>query len=218
MLRAGSRNLRSNQIKNPITSWKIVRGDTVQVMQGADHGKKSVVIKVSRKTNRVVVRGIKLAKRRIKATEESQGGFVYREQPIHYSNVSLVDPSDGKPCKISMSYLADGTKVRVSKRTGTVIPKPAELTAKRFKNYLDGVKDTKPEVVTLKTFDETSLVPELDELTIAKVHEKLLLEKEEAEQKRLAREQARVAYGFSSSSDEPRNVGSDSKKEEAEVV
>jgi hypothetical protein len=41
-----------------------------------------------------------------------------------------------KPCKISMSYLADGTKVRVSKRTGTVIPKPAELTAKRFKNYL----------------------------------------------------------------------------------
>jgi ribosomal protein L24 len=95
-------------------------------MQGADHGKKSVVIKVSRKTNRVVVRGIKLvrytfqpfhfihlfciyfgiyslsffacllqAKRRIKATEESQGGFVYREQPIHYSNVSLVDPSDG---------------------------------------------------------------------------------------------------------------------------
>jgi hypothetical protein len=80
------------------------------------------------------------------------------------------------------------------------------------------VKDTKPEVVTLKTFDETSLVPELDELTIAKVHEKLLLEKEEAEQKRLAREQARVAYGFSSSSDEPRNVGSDSKKEEAEVV
>jgi hypothetical protein len=34
----------------------------VQVMQGADHGKKSVVIKVSRKTNRVVVRGIKLVR------------------------------------------------------------------------------------------------------------------------------------------------------------
>jgi hypothetical protein len=41
-----------------------------------------------------------------------------------------------KPCKIAMSYLPDGTKVRVSKRTGTVIPKPAELSAKRFKNYL----------------------------------------------------------------------------------
>ncbi len=77
------------------------------------------------------------------------------------------------------------------------------------------MKDTKPEVVTLKTFDERSLVPELDELTVAKVHEKLLLEKEEAEQKRLAREQARVAYGFSASSSSDHD---DSKKEEAEVV
>lgn len=46
----------------------------------------------------------------------------------------------------------------------------------------------------LKTFDERSLVPELDELTRAKVEEKLLLEKELAERDRLAYEQARAKY------------------------
>jgi hypothetical protein len=55
-------------------------------------------------------------------------------------------------------------------------------------------------VAVLKTFDETSLVPLLDELSIAKVHEKILLEKEEAEQKRVAREQARAAYNLAPSS------------------
>jgi len=38
------------------------------------------------------------------------------------------------PCKIKMEFLKDGTKVRVSKRTGTVIPKPASLKESRFKN------------------------------------------------------------------------------------
>jgi hypothetical protein len=37
MLRAGSRNLRSNQIKNPIASWKIVRGDTVRSLRASNH-------------------------------------------------------------------------------------------------------------------------------------------------------------------------------------
>lgn len=40
------------------------------------------------------------------------------------------------PCKVKVAYLPDGTKVRVSKRTGTVIPKPAELKTKKFKNYI----------------------------------------------------------------------------------
>lgn len=166
----------------------------MQVMCGQDAGKQSVVVKVLRKKNVLFLRGVRLAKRRLKASEESSGGFVYREQPVHYSQLALVDPSDNNPCKIKMEFLKDGTKVRVSKRTGTVIPKPASLKESRFKNNRDGPKDTKPDVALLKTFDEMSLVPALDELTVAKVHEKLLMEKEEEEAKRLAYEKARAKY------------------------
>ena len=35
--------------------------------------------------------------------------------------------STSKPCRIKYMYTEDGEKVRVSKRSGKVIPKPAEL-------------------------------------------------------------------------------------------
>ena len=36
-----------------------------------------------------------------------------------------------KPCKVEYKYLEDGTKVRVSKRSGYVIPKPPTLTERK---------------------------------------------------------------------------------------
>lgn len=49
---------------------------------------------------------------------------IQKEAPVHISNVNLVDPQLQKPTKIKFAYLEDGTKVRVSKRTGALIPKP----------------------------------------------------------------------------------------------
>ncbi len=80
--------------------------------------------------------------------------------------------------------------------------------------YTDGPKDTAPDVVLLKTFDEMSLVPVLDELTVAKVHEKILYEKEEAEKQAQdtlrRRREAQQGTTISPSSDD--------NKESAEVV
>eukprot|EP00038_Savillea_parva_P003875 m.131293 g.131293 ORF g.131293 m.131293 type:complete len:215 (+) comp11309_c0_seq8:1701-2345(+) len=47
------------------------------------------------------------------------------ETPVHVSSVQLIDPSDGKPTKIRMGTDVNGNPVRVSRRTGTPIPKPA---------------------------------------------------------------------------------------------
>ena len=52
------------------------------------------------------------------AIAHQQGGIVEKEAPIHISNVMLVDPKDGNPTRVGYKVLADGRKVRVSKRTG----------------------------------------------------------------------------------------------------
>jgi len=36
----------------------------------------------------------------------------------------LVDPSNNSPTKIKYGFLEDGSKVRISKKSGTLIPKP----------------------------------------------------------------------------------------------
>jgi len=46
------------------------------------------------------------------------------EAPIHYSNLALIDPETGKPCRIRYGYLEDGTKVRLSRKSGNIIEKP----------------------------------------------------------------------------------------------
>jgi len=71
--------------------------------------------------------------------------------------------------------------VRVGKRTGTVIPKPP-LT-KGPSSYprptKEGPKDTLPDIVLLKTFDESSLVPVLDQDTIEELKLKWRILREE---------------------------------------
>lgn len=65
------------------------------------------------------------------------------EAPIHYSNVALIDPETGKPCRIRYGFLEDGTRVRLSRKTGNIIEKPQMPTYKdRMKGKVDGVKDT----------------------------------------------------------------------------
>lgn len=61
--------------------------------------------------------------------------------------MALIDPEKGIPAKIKRGYLEDGTAVRVSKLSGSIIEKPkdpAHQLAHRHKNKTDGVKDTTP--------------------------------------------------------------------------
>jgi large subunit ribosomal protein L24 len=49
---------------------------------------------------------------------------IKKEMPVHVSNVNLVDPKSQKGTKVGYAFTAMGFKVRVSKSTGTPIPKP----------------------------------------------------------------------------------------------
>ncbi len=116
------------------TRWNIVRGDTVQVIKKnhPDYGKQGNVMQVNRKADRVTIEGINLGVKRLKGNPNlgTKGRSIMKERSLHYSNVNLVDPVTGLPTRVSKRYLEDGSKVRVSKRSGAVIPRVSEIYLK----------------------------------------------------------------------------------------
>jgi large subunit ribosomal protein L24 len=102
----------------------VTTGDTVKVMRGDDKGHVGKVVRVYRKTGRVVVEGANFVKRHRKArTAEEQGGIVSFEAPIHASNVMLLDPKNDAPTRTRRRLDTDGTKERISVKSGDAIPR-----------------------------------------------------------------------------------------------
>lgn len=140
---------------DPINKWRIVRGDTVEVLSGKEKGKQGVVQAVIRKKNQVIVEGLNMHTRRTRKTMERSGKMWTAPGPIHYSNVNLVDPPSGKPTRIAMRFLEDGTKIRVSKKSGTIIPYPEVLKERRTPRATeDGPLDTPANVATMRTVED----------------------------------------------------------------
>ena len=71
-------------------------------------------------TGQALVRGINLVKRHQKQTQTQEGGIISKEAPIHLSNIAIVG-KDGKPTRVGFKIQADGTKVRIAKRSGAEI-------------------------------------------------------------------------------------------------
>jgi large subunit ribosomal protein L24 len=100
---------------------KIKKGDEVVVIAGKDKGVTGKVISADPKNDRVVVEGVNMVKRHTRETNQGprgakEGGIVTKEGSVHVSNVALIE--DGKPTRVGYRTKDDGTKVRVSRRTG----------------------------------------------------------------------------------------------------
>ena len=103
---------------------RITAGDTVRVMRGDDKGKEGKVLRVYPKTGRVTVEGINIAKRhRKQRTPDEQGGIIDFPAPMAVSNVMLLDPKSGNPTRVRARIDTDGTKERVSAKSGEAIPR-----------------------------------------------------------------------------------------------
>ena len=101
---------------------RIKKNDQVVVIAGKDKGKTGKVLQTITEGNRVIVEHINVIKKAQRKTQKNQqGGYVDIEMPIHASNVMLIDKKSNKPTRISVSILKDGTKVRISKKSGEVI-------------------------------------------------------------------------------------------------
>ena len=103
---------------------RVTKGDTVRVLRGDDKGKEGKVIRVYPKTGRITIEGINIVKRHRKARRaEEQSGIVDFPAPIHHSNVMLLDPKKDAPTRIKMRIDEDGTKERISVKSGEAIPR-----------------------------------------------------------------------------------------------
>jgi large subunit ribosomal protein L24 len=103
---------------------KITKGDTVRVLRGDDKGKEGKVIRVHLKKGRVTIDGINIVKRHRRArTAEEQSGIIEMPAPVALSNVMLLDPKSGEPTRVRARIDADGTKERISAKSGQAIPR-----------------------------------------------------------------------------------------------
>jgi len=103
---------------------RITKGDTVRVMRGDDKGKEGKVTHVYPKTGRVTVDGVNIVKKHRKARRpEEQSGIIEMSAPIHVSNVMLLDPKNGTPTRLRARIDEDGTKERISAKSGDAIPR-----------------------------------------------------------------------------------------------
>ena len=99
---------------------KIRKGDKVIVLNGRDKGRTGEVFEVRPDANKALVRGVNMIKRHQKQTQAQEGGIISKESPIHLSNIAVVG-KDGKPTRVGFKIQADGTKVRIAKRSGAEI-------------------------------------------------------------------------------------------------
>ena len=100
---------------------RVKKGDKVVVIAGSEKGKEGVITKVLPKEEKVIIAGINMVKKHVKPNQaEPEGKITEKEAPIHVSNVALVDPKTNKATKVKYE-IKDGKKVRVAKKSSTVI-------------------------------------------------------------------------------------------------
>jgi large subunit ribosomal protein L24 len=122
--RAKAKNARRHAINAERVKMRITRGDTVRVMRGEDKGKEGKVLRVYPKTGRLVVEGVNIVKRHRKARRaDEQSGIIDFPAPIHHSNVMLLDPKSGDPTRVRARIDEDGTKERISVKSGDALPR-----------------------------------------------------------------------------------------------
>ena len=98
---------------------RIKKGDDVIVLAGKERGKRGVVRQVIPRDGTALVQDINISKRHLKPTGTArQAGIVDKEQPLHLSNLALVDPKTSKPTRVRSRTLANGRKVRIAIASG----------------------------------------------------------------------------------------------------
>jgi len=104
-------------------SVRIKRGDTVEVIQGKERGKRGKVLRVDKEKGRVVVERVNFMKRHVRPTQENpQGGVIEREGGVHISDVQIVCPGCDQIVRVGMRFEKD-EKLRYCKKCDVQVEK-----------------------------------------------------------------------------------------------
>jgi len=99
----------------------IHRNDTVEVITGADAGKRGRVLRVFPDKDRVLVEHVRVVKKTVssKSGRNTKGGIAEQESPLHVSNVAVVCPNFG-PVRVGYK-VEGGVKSRVCRKCGQTL-------------------------------------------------------------------------------------------------
>ncbi|MGN6494576.1 MAG: 50S ribosomal protein L24 [Agriterribacter sp.] len=110
----------SNRFK---PKFNIKKGDSVVIIAGDDKDVKKPrkVLEVFPDDSRVVVEGANIITKHTKpSAQNTKGGIVKKEAPLHISNVKLWDAKKGEATKVKRTR-EGGKLIRVSKKSGSNI-------------------------------------------------------------------------------------------------
>jgi len=100
--------------------YNIRKGDSVVVITGDDKdlSKPRIVKEVLVETGKVLIEGVNIITKHTKpSAQNTKGGIVKKEAPIHISNVMLWDATAKAPSKIKRQR-ENGKTVRILKKSG----------------------------------------------------------------------------------------------------
>ncbi|QQR53455.1 50S ribosomal protein L24 [bacterium] len=96
---------------------RIKKNDLVMVLSGKDKGKKGSVLVVFPKNERVLVQGINMATRHMKAKKQGQKSEIKKtESLIPLSKVMLVCSSCHNPSRVNVKITDENVRVRACNR------------------------------------------------------------------------------------------------------
>jgi large subunit ribosomal protein L24 len=141
----------------PIKEWKVFKGDRVEILVGKDKGKHGLVNCTIKERNWVFVEGLNCEFLMRTQGPNAPPVCLKNELPLLVTTqVKLVDPSDNRPTEVTWRYTEKGERVRVSVRSGRIIPLPSG--AKQLEDlinpltYVESDKDTKEDDLVQVTF------------------------------------------------------------------
>ena len=96
---------------------RIKKNDTVLVISGKDKGKQGQVIKVDRKKDKAVVKGINIVTKHLKAKRSGEISKIFKEEAfISLCKVMPVCSSCKKACRVQVRLLENAGKDRICHR------------------------------------------------------------------------------------------------------
>ncbi|MDD2499362.1 MAG: 50S ribosomal protein L24 [Geobacter sp.] len=92
--------------------YHVAKGDTVMVIAGKEKAKTGKVLQVLPKKDAVIVEGLNMVKRHVRARGNEPGGITEKEAALHVSNVLLYCTKCVKPVRTKIKVLENGDKQR----------------------------------------------------------------------------------------------------------
>ena len=103
--------------------FRVKKGDTVEVVQGKENGKRGKVLHVLAAEERIIVERVNFIKRHIRPSKKQpQGGVIEREASMHISNVKLVCPSCNQAVRVGVRMEGED-KIRFCKKCNVQVDK-----------------------------------------------------------------------------------------------